>query len=207
MLRLASQGATEEIAMRSTLVLAAAIIGLFSACAIAEKPSKAFKMDGMQVFAAGQSIGFVLRVDGYHELNGIGPFHPMQVHVISSKGYYFQVGIDSGEIAERDTYFSGSQCTGDAYIEAQEFWMMNQGLVVRVLNNVFYSDRVATVQERPYGSAYIAPVFLVPGRCEWVPGTRSLLALFPNDPSVTGVTGPSLGRPVVFGVPSTFTVP
>jgi hypothetical protein len=200
--------------MRSTLVLAAAIIGLFSACAIAEKPSQAFKMDGMQVFAAGQSIGFVLRVDGYHEWpDEHGLFHPQQVHVISSKGYYFQVEIDSGEIAEnRDIYFSGLECTGDAYIEPQEPWMMWQGLVVRISREasgyVFYSDRVATAHEQPYGSFYLAPVLFGTGRCiSPYPGTRYLFALFPNDPSVTGVTGPSLGRPVVFGVPSAFTVP
>ena len=178
-------------------VIPACLAVLFSAlvatAAVAGKPSRTPKPGGMEVFAAGQSIGWLLDLE-----DGGGD------RVISATGYLFTVVRELGILAgDQYLVFSGTGCTGEAYVSADGNWMPAQGYVFRFSTSVLYVPRGSTPQVRSYASRYEANEWdLTQERCVELTGVMhdSVIAL-PNDPTITAVSGTSFGAPVVFGVP------
>lgn len=166
---------------------------LVAANVSAGEASRKPRLGGMEVFAAGQSIGWLLS------------FGSLGDRLISRTGYMFAVYRDSGLLAGETAYYSGTGCTGDVIYNADAdiSWIVAQGYVFRASGQAYYVPRGSAPADRTYASIYYSYRW-GPGDGNCVPETGTVLnsvVALPNDPAVTGLPGTSLGTPIAFGVP------
>ncbi len=153
---------------------------------------------GVMVYSQGVPIGRLLSAGG----NSDSP-----LFVLSDKGFVFQTNTDNlspnGYLGrEERIYFSGADCTGDAFVTTGEYvWERAIGSVFR--SEVFgpsfayYTPRGSSVMPNtPFLS------FNNGNTCNNAnPGVEYLYPAFPNDEAITGVPNTAPTFPLTIGLP------
>ena len=179
----------------SGLALAAVAISVGAAPG-GNKPPREPTVSGMEVFSAGQFIGYLF-YPGLSDGDIVG--------IISSQGYLFELANDTGELrgdGSQTLFFVGTNCTGDAYMS--DTYKSFQGYVlptpVAVVHQfAYYSLRGSPTERVQYGSYLISA-----GVCntpQSSPAWGNLRRAYPNDPAVTGVANQNYSAPLLFGIP------
>ena len=183
-----------------------------AATAVAGKPDRMPSPGGLEVFAAGQEIGTVL------SFTYPGTGEAAWGYVVSPKGYVFKLfpeggpdsyaGVLGGPPNNTVMYFSGTDCMGDAYLQNIGHWEHAQGLVFNTppftSSPVHYLPRGSeSLSISAYSRVFIDNHEYRACTSYSTPGTAHYAyRLYPNEPTVTGVSNDLLERPVViFGVP------
>lgn len=170
---------------------------LFAGLAFAD--DKPRPVEGMQVYSQEVLIGRVAYFD-----NKNAP----EFGVITKKGYLVGIDANRGNFTGNyvgNVYFSGTGCTGTAYLTAlPDTWKYTQGYVfgaknavAGIPNNVFYVPRGSAVSAITVASYEQ----LVDGLCFSSPGSQTGAVAYPNDPKITGVPTEGYTLPIVFGLP------
>ena len=140
------------------------------------------------------------------------------IYLLNGKGFVFAVGtsgdpLDYGET--REIYYSGIDCTGDAYIGQSSQWLSDWGFNVGAIATGI-RDGVVTRYYTERGGSNIEPIpyqsIQRPNEVDYgtspIPGcdSRSLYAkngwrAIVNDEAVTGVSNTPPVGPLVMGVP------
>jgi hypothetical protein len=155
------------------------------------------RLGGLPVYSQGQLIGRLISTSD--------PSYQQYATLLSEQGYVFRMGTsgtgDYPYLGSMQTiWFSGSNCEGQSYIDFRYDFYLTSGMVFSAKTHgvitAYYSQRGGdllpglTVRSRGYNNT-----------CTNTQNDRDLIAVYPNDEAITGVSNIQPPVPLTLGLP------
>jgi len=179
--------------MRITTVSGGLTLILASSVTLAAQAASNPVIRGLSVYAGQKYIGALFAPWGDYG----------EATMVSPKGFLFSAHRDTGVLGHngQNFYYSNTSCTGEVYVDGQSESGFNfrwaNGWVFRVDTAAFYVAERSTASIHDVASSYNNFY----GCQTFTTFQLNGIALLPNDPAVTGVSGVNLGGMLSFGDP------